>query len=255
MRSYANTINPLYLECVEWAKGFIKHTFPLGAINRKDVYDKNPEASQQQLFLINKMRHLIKKKNLEPEDIKLFEKYSSQLQGGACGEFVMHAIPVLQLRFPNLRIEGVNFTFHQSIVIGRKRGNPNDVKTWVDKDNEGIFLDLWTDEYYPISKLAEQKKKPPIPYYLFATGTNPNQLSLLILSKDHYLSGDPSIMPETNLHKDDKQPVSISKGVKTDPLPMTFASSTNALFFGFPNDEAIKRHAEVDIMKLKSPSF
>lgn len=189
---FSQTENPNFIYA-QFGMQFSKERFPLGGINRKDIFDKNTEEIIPQLKILDILR---KQYKCSCPDGNVIAENMKQLKGAFCGELSAEVRLAILKKFPQACVELISFNFHELILIGRKRGNPKDINTWIDTENEGYFLDIWSDEIYPISELPNKKKNPIIPFYSFG---GPNGL---ILHNVHYLTGNPVVLATTNQHND-----------------------------------------------------
>lgn len=190
MLSHSPNPNLLY---AEYGMRYSKSRFPLGGINRKDVFDKNTNEIIAQLQILDTLR---KQYKLPSRDGDIIKENTNKLKGAFCGELSNIVRNAILTTHPEACVEIVTLEFHELILIGRKRGNPNDISTWIDEKNEGYFLDPWANEIYPVSDLPVKKTSPIIPFYSFGGPSG------LTLNTVHYLSGNPRVLSCTNHYKD-----------------------------------------------------
>lgn len=187
-----------------WAQG----RFPLGGVNRKDIFDSNPNAVQLEFIKIAKLRNLCNKPNKEAADLMQIKNYVAELNGAPCGELCDLTRRAILAKYPNACVEIARFNYHQLIVIGRHKGNPHDVTTWDNEKNECFFLDVWSKDIYLAADLSQKQLSPAIPFYRF--GLNGRNMLCLELRNEHYLSGSPFIQL-FNHHNDMINPLENAK--------------------------------------------
>lgn len=166
-----------------------KKRFPLGALNRKDLFDASPEEFTQQLIILIELRT-----KYSLGEVSLDSDLVNQLKGAFCDELAQLTRELIKKKVQNLDtcVEIARLDSHSFIVIGRKKeSNPNDPATW--GDEHAVILDPWSDEIYTLAEFKiKQKSNIAIPMYKFASPT------LMKILPIHYLSGTPSIRPFAN---------------------------------------------------------
>jgi hypothetical protein len=176
----------------EFGLNYAKQRFPLGGLNRKDVFEANPELIMSQIEIMIKFR-------AQPTNSPAYQQYMDQLKGGCCGDLSYITRTAIKDKFPLASVEVVDLSHHQLLIIGRrKNSDPDRISDWVCPQNEpaSYFLDVWAGEFYPVADYMEKQLfEPGIPFY--ECGAD----GIFKLSNDHHLSGTPKIVPNTNHYR------------------------------------------------------
>lgn len=183
-----------------------KEKFPLGGVNRKDLYESDPlpYLEQHQIIFAIRAIELLNKKgfwssngdverniqkvfarlgyvfkdhnNMLQEANLILPQLEARMKGGFCRELCLYTLFQMKKIAPHLSIEAGIFSTSTHTVLIFGRNDPS----------SAVICDLWAETIYPLSELkSKQKRTPDIPTVALQ---GPDQIGLF--STCHFLDGN-----------------------------------------------------------------
>lgn len=178
------------LEYANYGLAECNKRFPLGGLNRKDVFDKLMTESRDKLILQVKLRNQYRLSSTEkllsnPETYSPID-FTNKLQGAYCGDLANYTAYVIAQKYPDITTEVAQCDGHEFVVINRKKeSDPANITTWGD---EAVVCDPWAGKMYAVEKFFAMQQQEDVPSYAIN-----NDLTHTLCEK-HYLSGKPMIV-------------------------------------------------------------
>ncbi len=193
----------------------VEKRFPKGAINQARVVQDQNITLEDLVLKINKSRDFedyinnVAPKNsssLLQSDVKYLVDLLETSEEANCAVLSNYAVGYMQRHYPNVSFEFIFLAHHALMAIGRPaNSNPKDIKTW---GEETLICDPWAKQIYLAADFPSfQKNAPDILVYALDNANN----HCVMMSKGHYLAGEPEIYVNEASTKTDKMLVEMIK--------------------------------------------
>lgn len=171
----------------------INQRFPLGAINRYDVWTALPEAVRvPYLDALEQYSNMTIAIARGKGNLTAFLHFIAEVRYGSCELIASYAEGYMRLHYPQTPSEVMYLEEHAILIVGRlPKSNPENPHTW---GKDAIIYDFWAELYYLAKDFETVRSQVPhIPSVLKVMDAQTKHYKEFIPSERHYLSGNPRV--------------------------------------------------------------